>query len=364
MIVDVDLGKRSYPIIIERGLLEQIGPRLKEFSVGSQVLIVTDDIVAPLYAEQVLTSLQTAGFDTLCYTIAAGEASKSWEMAGQILSALLSHQFHRDCTVLALGGGVVGDLAGFVASVYQRGVHFVQVPTSLLAQVDSSVGGKVAVNHALGKNMIGAFYQPLAVWIDLACLETLEMRQWYNGLAEVIKYGVIADAEFFAFLEQHQTAILNQDDQIVAQVIARCCQLKAAVVAQDEMEKGLRAKLNFGHTIGHGLESADHFSGYLHGEAVAIGMVLATHFAVETGFCSSSDEKRLKKLLQGLKLPITIKQPLTVESILSGMALDKKIVDGKWVFILPREIGQVDIVAGIDRKAIKNLLERQVPKHD
>ena len=165
-------------------------------------------------------------------------------------------------------------------------------------------------------------------------------------------------------MEQHQTAILNQDDQIVAQVIARCCQLKAAVVAQDEMEKGLRAKLNFGHTIGHGLESAAHFSGYLHGEAVAIGMVLATHFAVETGFCSSSDEKRLKKLLQGLKLPITIKQPLTVESILSGMALDKKIVDGKWVFILPREIGQVDIVAGIDRKAIKNLLERQVPKHD
>ena len=364
MIVEVDLGKRSYPIMIERGILKHIGSRLKKFPVGPQVLIVTDDIVASYYAEPVIASLQTAGFETICYTIEAGEASKSWEMAEQILSTLLAHQFHRDCTVLALGGGVVGDLAGFVASVYQRGVHFVQVPTSLLAQVDSSVGGKVAVNHALGKNMIGAFYQPLAVWIDLACLETLEMRQWYNGLAEVIKYGVIADAEFFAFLEQQQAAILKQDDQIVAQVIARCCQLKAAVVNQDEHEKGIRAKLNFGHTIGHGLESAAHFTGYLHGEAVAVGMVLAARFAVETGFCAKNDEKRLEKLLQNFMLPTTIEQPLTVEAILSGMALDKKIVDGKWVFILPREIGRVDIVAGIDREAIKNLLEREVPIHD
>lgn len=361
MKVDVELGQRSYPIIIERGLLTQIGTMLKDFSVGCQVLIVTDDQVHPHYAQTVLDSLNSAGFETACFVIPAGEASKSWEMAEQILSTLLSSQFHRDCTILALGGGVVGDLSGFVASIYQRGVHFVQVPTSLLAQVDSSVGGKVAVNHALGKNMIGSFYQPLAVWIDLACLATLEKRHWYNGLAEVIKYGVIADQDFFTFLEQHIDALLRRDDQITAQVIARCCQIKAAVVAQDEQEKGVRAKLNFGHTIGHGLESATHFTRYLHGEAVAIGMVLAAQYAVENKFCSMAVLKRLQTLLQELHLPTAVTEAVPLSDILEGMALDKKITDGQWVFILPRQIGQADIVLGIPREAIKNLLERQVP---
>ena len=283
-------------------------------------------------------------------------------MAEQILSTLLSSQFHRDCTILALGGGVVGDLAGFAASIYQRGVHFVQVPTSLLAQVDSSVGGKVAVNHALGKNMIGSFYQPLAVWIDLACLETLPEEHWYNGLAEVVKYGVIADEAFFAFLEQHSSELLQRNDQIAAQVIARCCQLKAAVVAQDEQEKGVRAKLNFGHTIGHGLESATHFTRYLHGEAVAIGMVLAAQYAAENAFCAKDVPQRLLTLLETLRLPTAVTEPIAVETILEGMALDKKITNGQWVFILPRQIGQADIVPGIPREAIKNLLERQVPR--
>lgn len=362
MKVEVELGQRSYPIVIERGLLEQIGTRLKALSVGEQVLVVTDDHVQPLYAQTVLQSLEGAGFRAACFVIPAGETSKSWEMAEQILSTLLSSQFHRDCTILALGGGVVGDLAGFAASIYQRGVHFVQVPTSLLAQVDSSVGGKVAVNHALGKNMIGSFYQPLAVWIDLACLETLPEEHWYNGLAEVVKYGVIADEAFFAFLEQHSSELLQRNDQIAAQVIARCCQLKAAVVAQDEQEKGVRAKLNFGHTIGHGLESATHFARYLHGEAVAIGMVLAAQYAAENAFCAKDVPQRLLTLLETLRLPTAVTEPIAVETILEGMALDKKITNGQWVFILPRQIGQADIVPGIQREAIKNLLERQVPR--
>lgn len=184
---------------------------------------------------------------------------------------LLEHRFHRDACVIALGGGVVGDLAGFVASVYQRGISFVQIPTSLLAQVDSSVGGKVAVNHALGKNMIGAFYQPQLVLVDLDTLQTLEQRHWQNGLAEVVKYGVIYDAEFFRYLQQHTAAILQRDLQAAAEIIANCCRLKAEVVALDEREGGVRAKLNYGHTIGHGLELAGHYQGYLHGEAVAVG---------------------------------------------------------------------------------------------
>lgn len=364
MEVKVELGSRSYPIIIERGLLSQIGKRLQAFPVGKQVLVVTDDNVEKYYAQTVLDSLQEAGFVAAYYVIAAGEASKSWDEAESILTYLLQKHFHRDSTILALGGGVVGDLAGFVASIYQRGVHFVQVPTSLLAQVDSSVGGKVAVNHTLGKNMIGSFYQPLAVWIDIACLATLEERHWYNGLAEVCKYGVIADSDFFAFLEGHTDAILAREDQAVTEIIARCCQVKAAVVAADEQEKGVRAKLNFGHTIGHGLENATHYSGYLHGEAVAIGMVLAAYYAAENGFCANEVVNRLQSLLASFHLPVQIDQPLSVEAILEAMALDKKILDDQWTFILPRQIGQADIVSGIKREDIQNLLERQGLSHD
>lgn len=360
MILKVDLGRRSYEITIARGLLGELGQRLRALPVGRQVMIVTDAQVASYYSEAVQWSLTEAGFAVETFVLPAGEASKSWDMAEQILSQLLAGQFHRDATILALGGGVVGDLAGFVASIYQRGIHFVQVPTSLLAQVDSSVGGKVAVNHALGKNMIGAFYQPLAVWIDLQCLATLEERHWRNGLAEVVKYGVIADEAFFAFLEQHAEAILRREDEAVASMIARCCQIKAEVVANDEQEKGERAKLNFGHTIGHGLESATHYQGYLHGEAVAIGMVIAVLYAVKEGYCQSVVKERLVRLLTAFGLPVQRQMDIAAEDILQGMALDKKIVDGQLVFILPTRIGEAQIVSGVSPSAIKALLEGQV----
>ena len=271
----VALGARSYPIEIGTGLLEQCGQRIAPLVKGRQAAIVTDSNVGPLYSAVVQNSLEQQGFDVTVVTIPAGESSKSWQQAERILTVLLEHRFHRDACVIALGGGVVGDLAGFVASVYQRGIAFVQIPTSLLAQVDSSVGGKVAVNHALGKNMIGSFYQPRLVLVDLNTLQTLEQRHWQNGLAEVVKYGVIYDAEFFRFLQQNATSVLQRDLAAAAEVIANCCRLKAEVVALDETEGGVRAKLNYGHTIGHGLELAGHYKGYLHGEAVAVGMVLA-----------------------------------------------------------------------------------------
>lgn len=362
MKLQVALGQRSYDIEIQRGLLADIGQRLRDLAVGSQVLIVTDDNVGPLYGTGVSESLQQAGFIVRTITIPAGEESKSWAMAECILTELLTQQFHRDCTIMALGGGVVGDLAGFAASVYQRGVHFVQVPTSLLAQVDSSVGGKVAVNHALGKNMIGAFYQPQAVWIDLECLQTLKERHWHNGLAEVIKYGVIADQAFFDFLVANSKAILQREDQPLMEMIARCCQIKAEIVARDEQEKGERAKLNFGHTIGHGLERATHYTGYLHGEAVALGMLLATEYAVSQKRCSAAVKEQLQAILACYQLPTVLAKGIELTAVLEGMALDKKIVRDQWVFILPDRIGHVEIVQGISRTDIQRLLEGQVQR--
>lgn len=356
-IVQVDLGQRSYQIEIGTNLLEQVGAKLAQMVSGRQAAIITDSNVGPLYAPMVETSLQQVGFQVQVLTIPAGEGSKSWDRAEELLAALLAAHFHRDSTIIALGGGVVGDLAGFVASIYQRGVHFVQVPTSLLAQVDSSVGGKVAVNHALGKNMIGSFYQPLAVWIDLAVLDTLPERHWKNGLAEVIKYGVIADKDFFCFLQQQQDALVQRQRAAVTEMIARCCRQKAVVVALDEKESGERAKLNYGHTIGHGIELAGHYQGYLHGEAVAAGMVLAARLAAGLDICSPAVEQELTELLLAYDLPVAIPDGMAIQEILEGMELDKKVQDGQWVFVLPEEIGRAKIVKGIARARVQLLLE-------
>lgn len=359
MLITVDLGERSYPIEIEQQILPQIGVRLSELTKGRQAAVITDDHVGSLYGQIVLDSLAKAGFETFCYTIKAGEESKTFAMSETILSQLLQHQFHRDCTIIALGGGVVGDLAGFCASIYQRGVNFIQIPTSLLAQVDSSVGGKVAVNHALGKNMIGSFYQPKAVWIDLDTLSTLPERHWRNGMAEVIKYGMIVDRDFFAFLKEHSAAINCREKTAVTEMIARCCQLKAQVVAKDEQERGLRAKLNFGHTFGHGLEIASHFD-YLHGEAIAIGMVLASLFACEQKMCTQAVIDELRTLLQNFHLPVAMEKALSLDDVLAGMALDKKVTQGSWVLILPQAVGQVEIVNGITQDKVRNFLESKV----
>lgn len=359
MVITVDLDKRSYPIIIGHRLLGTAGEQLKSLLKGHQILIVTDEQVGALYLETLAKSLAEQKFEVASVVIPAGETSKSWAMAEKILTDLLTRQFHRDCAVIALGGGVVGDLAGFVASIYQRGVDFVQIPTSLLAQVDSSVGGKVAVNHALGKNMIGAFYQPKAVLIDLTALDTLEEAHWRNGMAEVIKYGVISDDKFFTFLKDNQQAIKARQGEAITEMIARCCQIKASVVAEDEQDKGSRAKLNFGHTIGHGLEIASHFR-YLHGEAVAIGMVLAGELAQRRQICGSQTVEALKEILLAYQLPIAFADDVDIELVLKGMALDKKVTDGAWVFILPKMIGQVEIVKGIAPEEVRALLESGV----
>lgn len=355
----VELGERSYDIKIGTGLLASVGKEASALVKGRQAALITDSNVGPLYGDTVKAGLEAEGFDVAVYTIPAGESSKSWDNANAILTMMLEKQFHRDACVIALGGGVTGDLAGFVASIYQRGIAFLQVPTSLLAQVDSSVGGKVAVNHPLGKNMIGSFYQPKTVLIDMDALQTLEQRHWQNGLAEVVKYGVIYDGAFFRFLEDHADALLARETEPSAEMIAHCCRLKAEVVALDEKENGARAKLNFGHTIGHGLELAGHYKGYLHGEAVAVGMVLAARYSAEKGRCGTDVEERIADLLQRFALPVAADRNLNRGEILHGMMLDKKVERGKLVFILPGEIGAVDIVKDIPTDEIAALLDRE-----
>lgn len=357
--LEVNLGARSYVIEIGTGLLAGCGEKIAALVRGRQAAVVTDSNVGPLYAETVQHSLEAQGFAVTVVTIPAGESSKSWQQAEHILTVLLEQRFHRDSCVIALGGGVVGDLAGFVASVYQRGIAFFQIPTSLLAQVDSSVGGKVAVNHALGKNMIGSFYQPRLVLIDLDALQTLEQRHWQNGLAEVVKYGVIFDATFFDYLKTHGAAILSRALEESAEMIATCCRLKAEVVALDEQEGGVRAKLNYGHTIGHGLELAGHYQSYLHGEAVAVGMVLAARYAAEHGLCDATVETEIASLLRQFALPTTVDCSLSQAEIVNGMLLDKKVQDGQLVFILPEALGSAIIVKGIAQQEIASLLQRE-----
>lgn len=357
--LEVDLGARSYAIEIGEGLLSRAGEQIAPLVAGRQAALVTDSQVGPLYAERVRASLSDAGFAVTVITIPAGEPSKSWQEAEHILTVLLERNFHRDSCVIALGGGVVGDLAGFAASIYQRGVAFFQLPTSLLAQVDSSVGGKVAVNHALGKNMIGAFYQPRLVLIDLDALRTLPERHWHNGLAEVVKYGVVYDAAFFRFLEAHAAAILAREPSVCAELIARCCRLKADAVAQDETETGARAKLNYGHTFGHGIELAGQYRRYLHGEAVAVGMVLAARLAARRGCCDASVEAEVRALLSTFALPVSVDPDLAVEEILAGMALDKKVRGGRMVFVLPRRLGCVELVEGVSPAEAEALLREE-----
>ncbi len=357
--IKVALDTRSYPIEIGTGLLQKAGEKIGGLVKGRQAAIITDSNVGPLYAGIVQQSLKQQGFQVTVIAIPAGEASKSWQNAEMILTVLLEKKFHRDACVIALGGGVVGDLAGFVASIYQRGIAFFQIPTSLLAQVDSSVGGKVAVNHALGKNMIGSFYQPRLVLIDMDTLQTLEQRHWQNGLAEVVKYGVIYDADFFCFLQQNASDILERKLEVSAEVIANCCRLKAEVVAQDEREGGVRAKLNYGHTIGHGLELAGHYKGYLHGEAVAVGMVLAARYAAEQAMCDAAVEDEIRHLLEQFALPVSVDKRLSIDEVMDGMALDKKVQDGQFVFILPESIGNVTIIKGVQQQAIRALLLRE-----
>ncbi len=339
----VDLGARSYPIYIGAGLLDQ--PELiTRHLAGRSVLVVSNTTVAPLYLHRIQPALEKDYRYAACI-LPDGEAYKNLGTLDQIYSELLRARCDRRSTLIALGGGVVGDMTGFAAATYQRGVDFIQVPTTLLAQVDSSVGGKTGVNHPLGKNMIGAFHQPRCVVIDTQTLDTLPDRELSAGLAEVIKYGIIVDVEFFGWLETHLDALLTRDPTALAYAIRRSCEIKAEVVASDEREQGRRALLNLGHTFGHAIETGTGYGNWLHGEAVGCGMVLAAEMSARMGWLSASDVERISRLIERARLPVAPPQGMTTEQFLDLMAVDKKALNGQLRLVLIQAIG-ASVVTG------------------
>jgi len=341
--VDVSLGVRSYPIFIGSDLLPRIGRQCAKFRLGRRCAVISDSVVARLYAKPVLASLQMAGFEAALVTVPAGESSKNLRMVQACCEHLARHRLERNSFIVALGGGVVGDLAGFVAAAYLRGITFVQAPTTLLAQVDSSVGGKVGVNLPQGKNLVGAFYQPRFVLCDLTTLNSLPLREYRSGLAEVIKYGIIYDAALFGRLERDLELLLQRNPAALAATVARCCEIKAEVVAQDETEGGLRAILNFGHTIGHALEAISGYGKFLHGEAIAIGQVAAAWLSTATTGLPEADARRIETLLRRAGLPVTIHlTPRQQARLFEAMRLDKKVSGGQIRFVLARRIGKVE----------------------
>ncbi|WP_315708651.1 3-dehydroquinate synthase [Brenneria uluponensis] len=349
--ITVTLGERSYPITIAAGLFNDPASFLP-LKAGDQVMLVTNETLAPLYLDTVRDVLVKNGIRVDQVILPDGEQYKSLAILDQVFSALLAKPHGRDTTLIALGGGVIGDLTGFAAASYQRGVRFIQVPTTLLSQVDSSVGGKTAVNHPLGKNMIGAFYQPASVVIDLNCLKTLPARELSSGLAEVIKYGIILDYAFFEWLELNIETVCKLQDASLAYCIRRCCELKAEVVAADERETGLRALLNLGHTYGHAIEAEMGYGNWLHGEAVAAGIMMAAHTARRLGQFSSSDVERVKLLLSRAGLPVHGPQQMAPESYLPHMMRDKKVLAGELRLVLPTAIGQSEVRSGVPHELV------------
>jgi 3-dehydroquinate synthase len=349
----VELGSRSYPILIGAGLLAQ-ADLLREHIAARDVLIVSNTTVAPLYLDTLAASLQPRRVVEVI--LPDGESHKTLANVARILDVLVANRFARDCAVVALGGGVVGDMAGFAAACYQRGVSYVQVPTTLLSQVDSSVGGKTGVNHPGGKNLIGAFHQPLAVLADTHTLTTLPPRELRAGLAEVIKYGLICDAPFFAWLEAHMDELLGSDPAALAHVIHRSCQIKAEIVGRDEREQGERALLNLGHTFGHAVESATEYKQWLHGEAIGAGLLMAAAMSRECGLLNSGDVARVHKLIERAGLPTRI-EAVSPESALEHMRIDKKVKGGRIRLILLRKIGETFITADYPEAALNRTLQ-------
>ncbi len=355
--VRVDLDERSYDIIIGAGALDCVGETMRSMALGRQVMVVTNAVVRPLYGDRVETLLAQSGFKVRVVETPDGEVHKSLATAAMLYDALIDFKMDRRCAIVALGGGVIGDVAGFVASTYLRGVPFVSIPTTLLAQVDSAVGGKTGVDHPKGKNLIGAFYQPRLVLCDLDLLRTLPKRELRAGMAEVVKYGVILDANFFSFVESHIEEILNLESVAMAEVVRSSCEAKATVVARDELESGLRAILNFGHTLGHAIEALTGYSQFIHGEAVAIGMVAAARIASAMGVCRERDVQRLTAVLERIGLP-TRPPELDVHAVVEAMIHDKKVQDGRIRFILPERIGKVVIRDDVDPALIGTVLRR------
>ena len=344
--LQVKLGTRSYPIYIDSGLLSN-SDLLSSHIRSKRVCIVSNDIVAPLYIEQLKHSLKNFDVDEI--VLPDGEAEKSLANFERIMSHLLTGTHGRDTTLIALGGGVIGDITGFAAACYQRGIDFIQVPTTVLSQVDSSVGGKTAVNHPLGKNMIGAFYQPKAVFIDL-------IREFNAGMAEVIKYGILGDSKFFTWLEDNVAEIQAGESTVLMQMIECCCQCKANIVAEDETEAGVRALLNLGHTFGHAIEADQGYGKWLHGEAVAAGMVIASKLAVAMNLLEVSDLRRVEALLSAFNLPLIAPENMGFNEFICHMRRDKKNLAGKLRFILPTAIGQSEINDDVSEEMLQQIL--------
>ncbi|MGQ9504417.1 MAG: 3-dehydroquinate synthase [Thermogutta sp.] len=354
--VRVNLGERSYSIYIGNTLLQECPSIVANLDRVSHAVIVSDSNVARLYLDRVTQAFQGMGIRTDSFVIPAGEESKNLAWAAHIWNGMLDVRADRKSVVVALGGGVVGDLAGFVAATFARGIRLFQIPTSLLAQVDSSVGGKVGVNLPKAKNMVGAFHQPCAVLIDVSTLKTLPQREYLSGLAEVVKYGVILDAQFFSYLEEHVNDLLAQNPEVLTSVVKACCRLKASIVEQDEREvTGLRAILNYGHTFAHAIESLTGYGRYLHGEAVSIGMVLAARLAVRLGMFAEELARRQETLLSSLQLPVRI-QGLAAKEMLECMMLDKKVQHGYLRFVLPQTIGHVVTVENVSPQHVEAVI--------
>ena len=354
--VNVELQERRYPILIGNGLLQD--ERSYPVKQGDRVMIVTNPTVAQFYLDTVTFALKKRGCEVDHVLLPDGEKYKTLESLNLIFTALLQGNHGRDTTIIALGGGVIGDVAGFAAASYQRGVRLIQIPTTLLSQVDSSVGGKTAVNHELGKNMIGAFYQPSMVIIDTHTLGTLPKREVNAGLAEVIKYGAILDYEFFEWLEAHIDELVALNNESLQHCIARCCQIKADVVARDETEKGDRALLNLGHTFGHAIETHLGYGNWLHGEAVSTGMMMAAALSEQLGDISVADVSRLEKLLARANLPTLSPDSMQPEDYLPHMMRDKKVLAGKLRLVLLKSLGQAYIVTDTDKDLVLNAIKR------
>ena len=353
--VRVDLPENGYDILIGENLEEEIASYFAEAGFSSRVLILSDSNVGKVHGEKFAEMLRRVGKQPSVLLVPAGEGSKSLSEAERAYTKAIEVGLDRKSVIVALGGGVVGDLAGFIAATYMRGVPFVQIPTSLLAQVDSSVGGKVAVNHRLGKILIGAFYQPKRVFIDLHCLTTLPRREISTGLGEIVKYGVIFDEEFFEYLEEHAEAILALQPETVEHLVVRSCEIKAEVVTKDERELGLRAILNFGHTLGHAIEKETRYVRYNHGEAVAVGMMGAAYLSREMGLIENSEVARLRALLEKFSLP-TQAEGCTEDGMMAAIFHDKKAVDGKVKWILMEAVGRVRAVTDVPEPTVRKCM--------
>lgn len=360
--VKVSLPERSYEIIIRAGLLERLGKELKSYGVKGKVGVVTDRHVARHYLKRISESVRRYEIESVPIILAPGERSKTLGTVEHILDMLARHRFERSSMLLALGGGVVGDMAGFAASIYQRGIPYIQVPTTLVAQVDSSVGGKTGVDHRLGKNLIGSFYQPRAVWIDPLTLHTLPPREWVAGLAEVIKYGIIADESFFAYLQRHMSELRRQAPGIVATVVKRSCEIKAEVVAEDERESDRRRILNYGHTIGHALEALGGYKSFVHGEAVGIGLVQEAELACFQGICARTVVEEIRRAVNEAGLSDRMPR-WTSQKIWNAMLHDKKVSGGRVIGVWPERIGQVRI-GSIEKQVFEQWYSvSRVPPH-